>query len=205
MDPVTIGILAAGAIGKGVSAFSQERAKANAMFGDAQEERLKELQRLEEMNALGLTTKESDALNRQLLDPVQAATKESYQRQAALMGQVDSSGAALNRLMTQDEKLDRARETAATAVMIEDIKRARAQEQEMRQLQAAESASDAIKKASWMTLLGSGVSGASDMYMQQQMLNTMSGKTAGSGYNPSQDAELNALIDYWKTSTGATQ
>ena len=103
-DPViTPMLIAAGvsALGKGIGAFGASRQQAQAVFGDAQEDRLRELERMEEMRALGLTDKEEQLMRQSLLNPVQAAQKEQFQRQAALMGAADSSGKALTQLMKQ--------------------------------------------------------------------------------------------------------
>ena len=83
----TAALIAAGAgLGRGLAAFGSERAKANALFGDAQEDRLKELQRMEEMRALGLSTEEEQALNRVLLNPVQAAAKRTVSKTSGVNG-----------------------------------------------------------------------------------------------------------------------
>jgi len=175
-------LIAAGAgLGKGLTQFGQQRANANAMFGDAQDERLKELQRMEEMNALGLDNAERSALDRQLMSPVQAAQKEQFQRQAAIMGQADSSGRGLTSLMQQQERLDATQERVSAQIAMQDIAEARRQEEEMRKLQGAESASDAIKKASIYSLVGGTAEGAANAYLQQQAFSTMSTSRTGLG------------------------
>ena len=176
-----------GGLGRGVAAFGSERSKANALFGDAQDERLRELQRMEEMNALGLTDREEQTLSRQLLSPAQAAQREKFDRQAALMGSVDSSTAAMNRMMLKEEQADRMLEKASTTVAMADLEQARRQEDEMRKLEAAQSASKAIKDASYYQLFGGVASGASDAFLQQMAFESMAQSRTGVG--PYKDLE----------------
>jgi len=194
MDPLTIGILAASAIGKGTAAYAQQRAQANQMFGDSAEERLRELERMEEMRALGLTSQEEQTLQRKMLDPVQAASKEQMIRQQALMGQVDTSGRGLADMMKAQEREDRQIQAASNAVAMADLQRAREMETEMRKLQDREAASDALKKASFATLLGTGLSAAGDAYMQQQAFDAMSGYK---GTGTTLSAEDQAMIKFF--------
>jgi len=174
-------IAGVGGLGRGVAAFGSERAKANALYGESQEERLRELQRMEEMNALGLTDNEQSVLSRQMLSPVQAAQREKFDKQAALMGSVDSSTAAMNRMMLKEEQEDRLLEKASTAIATADLAEQRRQEDEMRKLEGAESASKAIKDASWYQLFGGVASGASDAFLQQMAFESMATSRGGVG------------------------
>jgi hypothetical protein len=183
-DPViTPMLIAAGvsALGKGIGAFGASRQQAQSAFGDAQEDRLRELERMEEMRALGLTNKEEQLMRQSLLNPVQAAQKEQFQRQAALMGAADSSGKALTQLMNQQEREDRTLEKASLAVEQADLARAREQEKEMRMLQAAESQSDAIRKNLPFALLGGTLTAGGDAYMQAQLYEDLASR---GGYSP---------------------
>ena len=201
MDPLTIGLLAASAIGKGTAAYAQQRQQANQLFGEKAEDRLRELERMEEMRALGLTSAEESTLQRQMLDSVQAASKEQMIRQQALMGQVDTSGRGLAELMKAQEREDRQIERASQAVAMADLQRAREMEKEMRSLQDREAASEAARKASFATLLGSGLSAGADAYMQQQAFEAMSGyKGAGTTLS----AEDKAMIDFFMAQEKST-
>ena len=175
MDPVAIGILAGGALAKGLGAAGGQIAQGRRLFGKAQEERLKELERLEEMNALGLTSQEQSAMNRLLMDPQQALAQERLQRQQALLASSGalSSGDALNQLMMQSEQEKIAQDRAAAQIAQADMARARQQEAEIRDLQARESARDASTGAAVAAFLGAAGSSASDLYMQNRMMEEM--------------------------------
>ena len=178
----TAALLAAGAgIGKGVAAFGQQRAQGAAMFGDAQEQRLLELRRMEEMNALGLDSDEEAALNMSLMSPVQAAQKEQFQRQAALMGQADNSGRGLTSISQQQEKLDAAQERVTAQIAMQDVALQRQREQEMRQLEGAESAGAAAKSAAKYALIGGIAEGASETYAKREAYNTLATSRTGLG------------------------
>ena len=175
MDPVTIGILAGGALAKGIGAAGSQIAQGQRLFGKAQEERLKELERLEEMNALGLTSAEQSAMNRLLMDPQQALAQERLQRQQALLASSGalSSGDALNQLMMRDEQEARAMDRASAQIAQADMARARQQEAEIRDLEARESARDAATGAAVSAFFGAAGSSASDLYMQNRMMEEM--------------------------------
>ena len=193
IDPlITPMLIAAGvsALGKGIGAFGASRQQAQSVFGDAQEDRLRELERMEEMRALGLTDKEEQLMRQSLLNPVQAAQKEQFQRQAALMGQADASGKALTQLMKQQERDDRTVERAALAVEQADLARAREQEKEMRMLQAAESQSQAIRNNLPFALLGGTLTAGGEAYMQAQLYEDLSSR---GGYSPV-DAEFRKFM-----------
>ena len=70
MEPITML-----AIGMGVGAVGKAAAggiRASQIFTKSDEERLEELQRLQDLNALGLTESETSVLTEQMLDPVAA-------------------------------------------------------------------------------------------------------------------------------------
>ena len=70
MEPLTML-----AIGMGVGALGKATAsglRASQIFTEADEERLAELERLQDLNALGLTDDETRVLQEQMLDPVAA-------------------------------------------------------------------------------------------------------------------------------------
>ena len=185
-DPViTPMLIAAGvsALGKGIGTFGAARQQSQAVFGDAQEDRLRELERLEEMRALGLTDQEEALMRASLLNPVQAAQKEQFQRQAAMMGQADASGKALTQLMKQQERADKTIERAGLAVQTADLQRQREMEKEMRALQAAESQSDAIQANLPFALLGGTLVAGGDAYMQAQLYEDLASRGGMSPMN----------------------
>ena len=171
MDPLTIALLAGGGLVKGIGGAVGTLAQGNAAFGDAQEERLKELRRMEEMNALGLTDGERERVSRIALDPVQAASAERLLRQQALLGSTGAvqSGDALAGLMRQQETEARQMDAASNKIAAADMARQQQLELEMNQLNAAESVKAASRQAAAGALIG-GIGGAADMGLQYQAL-----------------------------------
>jgi len=169
---------------------SEHLLRATQRFGDAQEERLKELRRMEEMNALGLTDGERERVSRIALDPVQAASAERLLRQQALLGSTGAvqSGDALAGLMRQQETEARQMDAASNKIAAADMARQQQLELEMNQLNAAESVKAASRQAAAGALIG-GIGGAADMGLQYQAL-----QDATARRNISSDAAIDPEI-----------
>lgn len=177
MDPLTIGLIAAGGLARGIGAGMGTLAGGKALFGEDQQARLRELQRLEEANALGLTDEERSQLSQILLDPVQAQAKERMQRQQALLGSTGAatSGQALGDLMRQQEQQDAITQAATAKLAQADIARKAQLEEEMRSLESARSAREASKQAALGSFI-TGVGSAADAAVRYQSLQDMTAR-----------------------------
>ena len=171
MDPLTIGLIAAGGLARGVGSGIGTLAAGNAAFGDAQEQRLRELRRMEEMNALGLTGDQRSALQSIALDPVQAASRERLIRQQALLGSTGAvqSGDALAGLMRQQDTEAKQLDRATNQVMAADLARQQQQQREITALEQAVSQKAASRQAAIGSFV-SGLGGAADAAVQYQAL-----------------------------------
>ena len=171
MDPLTIGLLAAGGLARGIGGAVSTRAAGKAAFGDAQQERLAELRRQEGMNALGLSDVQRQELGRMVLDPVQAASQERLLRQQSLLGSTGAfqSGDALAGLMRQQETEARQMDAASNKLLAADMAMEQRQRAEMNALNAAESANEASKQAAVGAFIA-GLGGAADAGLQYQAL-----------------------------------
>jgi|TARA_R110000796_G_scaffold185857_2_gene302755 hypothetical protein len=162
-----------GGLAKGVGAAAGQYAQGKALMGEEQEKRLKELQRMEEMNALGLTDNERSQFSQLILDPVQAQAKESMQRQQALIGPAGGAGQAFNQAMAMDDKQRKIQQEAGAKLAEADLRTAQAQEDELMKLSAQSDAADAMKSTAIYQFIGQGVGGAADAYLQQQAFANM--------------------------------
>ena len=88
MDPALL--VALGGLGRGISQGAQAYGAAKAGFSPAAERRLRELERMEEMNALGLTGDERENLQRAILDPQRAIQSQRLEQQQALFSDVSA-------------------------------------------------------------------------------------------------------------------
>lgn len=169
IDPLTIGLMAAGGLARGIGGAVGTMAGGRAAFGDAQQQRLAELRRMEEMGALGLTSEEQAQLQQIALDPVRAANRERMERAQALMASQGAmqSGDALANLMRRTDAEARQMDEATQKVMAADIARQRDLEKEMRALEQSESVRAASGQAALGAFLG-GLGGAADAAVQYQ-------------------------------------
>jgi len=161
MDPALL--VALGGLGRGISQGAQAYGAAKAGFSPAAERRLRELERMEEMNALGLTGDERENLQRAILDPQRAIQSQRLEQQQALLGGQTADGRGLRDMLIKQEKDDIMLADAAQKIATLDLQRKRQLEQELLGLSQAEARSDAALQTGLLTLLGEGVAGAADV------------------------------------------
>ena len=161
MDPALL--VALSGLGRGIAQAGQAYGAAKAGFSPAAEKRLRELERMEEMNALGLTGDEREMLQRNILDPQRAIQSQRLEQQQALLGGQTADGRGLRDMLIKQEKDDIMLADAAQKIATLDLQRKRQLEQELLGLSQAEARSDAALQTGLLTLLGEGVAGAADV------------------------------------------
>lgn len=172
MDPFTLMALTKGAqaIGSGVTDY----VAAEQAFGQSQEQRLKELQRREELGALGFTGEEQNRIMRELLNPVQARERQRALETRQILGAGDL-GAAQSAIagMIQADKGEAARAAASETFLQEQMTEKRRQEQELRDLQKAQDAEKAAKTQAVLSALTMGIAGQAETAQRRALYNEM--------------------------------
>ena len=163
MEPITmlaIG-MGVGALGKAASAGL----RASQIFTDEDEERLAELERLQDLNALGLTEDETKVLTEQMLDPVAAMQAQRNLQRRELAAAADLGAGAVAKQMMQEEEMAGRQEAQVARNMAQiNLQQQKLQEQEIRDLKKRKEIED-------KEMLAAIVGGAADL--------TQIGLTAG--------------------------
>lgn len=133
MEPMTIMAIAAliaEAAKTGVRAI-----QASTIYGKTERERYAELERLQQLSNLGYQTEELEQLQRQILDPQQAAATSRLEDQKQIL-QSGGTAADLSRALNKADKDARAMQAITTGYLTgEDIKLREARAAEMRALE----------------------------------------------------------------------
>jgi len=191
MDPLTLGLLAGAAAlsagGKATSAAISSKPSGVAA------ERIKELERLQQADQLGLTGAERSAFLQAFQAPQQALAAQQLQQSQALTAIGQDSGRQLAAMRAQEEQAQRAQAEAGRQVELMNIEQARAQEEELRQLQLAQEIQKQQRKAAIiggaMEAIGAGVGAAGQYGLQQQMFDVQKAAlTSSPGYKNLQSA-----------------
>jgi hypothetical protein len=187
MDPFTLLALMKGgeALGQGVSGYMA----ADATFGKSEADRLKELQRREELGTLGYTDAERQQIMRDMLNPIQARERERALEQRSILGAGDL-GAAQSYIsgMVQADKSEAARAGASETFLKQQADERKLQEKELRDLQKAQEQEKAAKQQAIVNALF-GLAGGTAEVAQRKMLydemltgqSAADAKTAGAG------------------------
>ncbi len=203
MDPFTLSALLKGAeaVGSGVSGY----VAAEQAFGKSQEQRLKELQRREELGTLGFTGEEQNRIMRDLLNPIQAREAQRAIETRQILGAGDL-GAAQSAIagMIQSDKGEAARAAASETFLQEQMTEKRRQEAELRDLQKAQDAEKAAKTQAILSALTLGLAGGAQtgqrsMGYRELLYGQASADAASTGgppVSPEQIADADALRTY---------
>lgn len=155
MDPLTLA-----AIGMGVGAVGKAASNmidASSIYTKADKERLEELKRLQDLNALGLTEEEVSVLQEQMLDPVAAMQAQRNLQRRELAAAADlGAGSVAKQMMQEEEMAGRAEADVAKSISQLNLQQQKLQEQEIRDL---EKRKDVRNKA----MLSAGIAGAADV------------------------------------------
>jgi hypothetical protein len=193
MDPLTLGIMAGTYLaGKGLQTYGKYQALEP---GEALTDRVEELKRLQEADALGLTGEERAAYTQAFMDPMRAVAAQQMQQSQALSGMAQDSGEQLRRMRAEEEKVARGQADLGRQLEMESVQRARQQEQELLGLQNEIDQREAAQKAALFQFAGDAVGTAGELYggyqMQQELINADPG-----AFNAMQMQQLGAMYGY---------
>lgn len=169
MLPLILGQLAS-TVGKAGAGF----ADAASLYTESDADRLRKLQRLQELGQLGLSDEELAVMREQSFGPLQAALRQQDLQAAARTQLQDiGSGQEALRQMAEDDRVARQMNVAGAALAREQGVARKAQEAELRALQKArDQQGAAYAKAALGALAGVGDAGvglAQDQYREQAL------------------------------------
>ncbi len=149
-------------------------------------QRLKELERLEEMNALGLTEQERSVVEGKLTQKsAKASELASSERNRLLASGGASSGQALEQAMLGDEQVSRQLTQVQQIVEEQDLAKRRTQTEELRALEAADAEVKAKRISAVAGIASAGLEGGLASAAQQKLLSpgniSATAKTYGIG------------------------
>ena len=186
MEPLTTAALVLGGaklLGGAIEGFGQYQALAPS---EVNQDRIAELERLQQADALGLTGQERQAFVQAFMNPQRAL-------QAEQMSQQDS-GEAMRRLRNQEEQQQRALGQANTQIEMLNQEQARMQERELFALQQAEEQRARAREAALFSMIGGGVSDVGSLAGQTIAANELTGN-AGQ-YDAQTMMQLGAMYGY---------
>lgn len=212
MDPFLLMGLMKGvqSVGTGISDFTA----AEQAFGRSQEERLKELQRREELGTLGFTGEEQNRIMRDLLNPIQARERERAIQTRGILGAGDlgASQTAIANLI-QGDKEEAARAGASETYLQQQMAEKKRQQAELRDLEKAKDAERAAKTQAVLQAVTMGIMGGAETAQRKALFDEMRyGQTAadtaarggveGPPLTPEQFSEAMDLMGYLPGSGG---
>jgi len=176
MDPLTMMLIGAGIKATGELASARGKRKRTA-FDDRMATQIQDLQRLEELNALGLTPEEMATMRAEGQRATAASQRAGEARAGlALAGAGAGSGEQLSRAIAEEAKLQEQQQRIAEQLSVADLQRQSDQEDELnalifqqaqREMDRRAARSEAIKNigdigletAGLMTKIGTGGTG----------------------------------------------
>ena len=155
MDPITLAILT----GVGGQALSQAGKLIPTAAERTQKKDLKELQRLQEMNALGLTDKEQAAMVNKLSQSANMQQQQSMQDRARLMagGGTATGGQSMQEAVALDAARAAQQERVGQVVLEADLAREQEQKDKMAALEAGASQLKAERIDAAASIAGAGI------------------------------------------------
>ena len=155
MDPITLAILT----GVGGQALSQAGKLIPTAAERTQKKDLKELQRLQEMNALGLTDKEQAAMVNKLSQSANMQQQQSMQDRARLMagGGTATGGQSMQEAVALDAARAAQQERVGQVVLEADLAREQEQKDRMQALEAGASQLKADRIDAAASIAGAGI------------------------------------------------
>ena len=133
MEPFTLMAIGLGlsAVAKGVGGAMD----AAALHTEADKERLEELERLQDLNQLGLTEEESARMSEAMIDPLQAQQRQrSIERREMAAGADLGAGAVSRQMMLGEEAEQRAMQDVEKQLAATDLQKSQQQKAEIQAL-----------------------------------------------------------------------
>ena len=194
MEPLTTAALVLGGaklLGGAIEGFGQNQALAPS---EVNQDRITELERLQQADALSLTGQERQAFVQAFMNPQRALQAEQMSQQQALQATLQDSGEAMRRLRNQEEQQQRALGQANTQIEMLNQEQARMQERELFALQQAEEQRARAREAALFSMIGGGVSDVGSLAGQTIAANELTGN-AGQ-YDAQTMMQLGAMYGY---------
>lgn len=158
MDPLTLAMLAgAGSalLKGGIGAASQFGSAQDLKLTPEQQKRLRELERMQARNALGMTQGERELYRSQAMTPVQAAEREAMARFGAAQNIADiGQGAAFRQQQALADTGQAARAQVSQAVAQRDADVAQQQAEEKARLEEQKRQAKALERQAALSLVG---------------------------------------------------
>jgi len=139
----------------GIGAASQFGTAQDLKLTPEQEKRLRELERMQSRNALGMTQGERELYRSQAMSPVQAAEREVMARFGAAQNIADiGQGTAFRQQQAMSEASQAARGQVSQAVAQRDAQVAQQQQEEQARLQEQQRQAQALERQAALSLVG---------------------------------------------------
>jgi hypothetical protein len=142
-------------------------------------DRIDELKRLQEADALGLTGQERAAYTSAFMDPQRALASEQMAQSQALSSMGQDSGEQLRRIRAQEEQVQRAQGEAGRQIEMLNMQQARAQEAQLLELQTLEEQRARAQEQAMFAAIGGGVEDAGALAGQVVAAEELMGADSG--------------------------
>lgn len=183
MEPLTLALLSgvgSALLKGGLSAAGQFGAAQDLKLTPEQQRRLRELERMQARNALGMTQEEREQYRSQAMTPVQAAEREVMARFGAAQNIADiGQGAAFRQQQAMAEAGQAARGEVSKAVAQRDADVAQQQKEEKARLEEQKRQSKALERQAALSLvggIGEAAVGAAGVKAEHEMAKELYGK-----------------------------
>ena len=175
MDPFTLMAIGmgVGAVAKGVGGYIE----ADTIYTEADKDRREELERLQDLNQLGLTDEEMKVMNEQFMDPLQAQNRQRALERRNIAAAADLGAGAVSRQMMQEQEIagrqiaDVEKQLAAA-----DLATKKQQEEELQGLKKAEEIEKSAKLKAIITGTADTTQALTSAYGQKMAFNEMTGQ-----------------------------
>jgi len=191
MDPLTLALIMGGGkaiqgIGQGIASFQQ----AEGMMSDYEKDRMKQLQRDQELGMLGFNEGELGDLRQGLINPVKAAQREqSDQLKATMAGMDAGAGSTFLTALAAQEQAQQVQAKIEDSIQKMNQQEKMREEQLLMGLSRQASAQEAAKKAAITQAITLGIGGGVETGTQGMLL----GEELGMGQQ-----ELDQNAEYLK-------
>ena len=172
MEPLTLALIMGGGkaiqgIGQGISSYQQ----AEGMMSDFEKERMKQLQREQELGMLGFSQGELADMRQGLINPIKAAQREqSDQLKATMAGMDAGAGSTFLTALAANERATEAQAKAEDSIQKMNQMEKQREEQLLMGLNRAAAAQEAAKKAAITQAITLGIGGGIETGTQGMLL-----------------------------------
>ena len=172
IDPVTLALIMGGGaaikgIGQGIASFQ----KAEGMMSDYEKERMKELQREQELGMLGFSDAEMADLRQGVINPVKAIQRQQQDQLKATMAGMDAgAGSTFMQALAANEQAQQVQAQAEDKLQKLNQAEKLREEQLLMALNRQAAAQESAKKAAITQAITLGIGGAAETGTQGMLL-----------------------------------